>query len=282
MSTPTRGFIYAATGEKWVRESVTAAAELRRVHPDIPSVLFTEQSSAQSAHSHFDDVVVLPEQRWVRSESKLWAVAHSPFESAVFLDTDTHVRADVSDLFVVLERFDFAGVPVPSRTFAQPLHADPSDVPNAFQCPNSGVLAFRRNDATKGLFELWWDLYHADMETATANGLSGAMDQPSLRVALWRSNCSVLVLPPEFNMRTLHHRSRPTVAVGRVRIIHGRPSDVDKLDRRWNRVETPRMLTPLMQYQLRKAWQLAPKKLARHNGRAWRATAPLRKRFTGR
>jgi len=279
VTTPTRGFIYAATGEKWVRESVTAAAELRRVHPDIPSVLFTDQSFVDETRTAFDEVIALPERTWVRSESKLWGVAHSPFERTVFLDTDTHVRADISDLFNVLERFDFAGVPVPTRNFRRPRHSDPSDIPNAFQCPNGGVLAFRRNDATKELFELWWDLYHADLEKATKRGI---MDQPSLRVSLWRSNCSMLVLPPEFNMRTLHHRSRPTIAVGPVRIIHGRPPDVDKLERRWNRTETPRMLTPIVQFQLRQAWRAAPRKLIPRNTRAWKATAKLRDRFTGR
>jgi hypothetical protein len=241
-----RGFLYAATGERWVRESVASATRLKRVHPDLPAIVFTDVPEVAAA-GPFDDVITLPERTWVRTEAKVWAVGRSPFERTVYLDTDTHVYGDVSDLFTVLDRFDFAAVPVETRLSRSPAHADPADIPDAFLSMNGGVLAYTRNDRTRELLELWWDLYQADKATAA----NAVLDQPSLRVALWRSRVQLLHLPPELNMRTIRYRAIPVTAVGPVRVIHGRPRDVDALERRWNASTGSRLLTPLTQYQAR-------------------------------
>jgi hypothetical protein len=240
-----RGFLYVATGEKWVREALDSVARLKKVHPDVPAAMFTDMPELAKT-APFDDVITLPDQEWVNTEQKVWAVGRSPFERTVYLDTDIYVYGDLTDLFTVLDRFDFAAVPIQLRLCRRSDHADPTDIPEAFQSVNGGMFAYRRNDHTKELFELWWRLYQADKQTAAS-----LMDQPSLRVALWRSECQVLLLPPEFNMRTIRYRVQPTTAVGPVRIIHGRPRDADALAARWNARDDLRLLTPLTQYQLR-------------------------------
>ena len=241
-----RGFLYAATGERWVREAAGSVEKLKRVHPDIPAIIHTDLPELAAA-GPFDEVITLPEKRWIRTESKVWAVGRSPFERTVYLDTDTHVYGDVSDLFAVLDRFDFAVVPIQMRLCRRQDHADPEDIPESFQSVNGGVLAYRRNDRTRALLEMWWDLYQADMKTTKK-----VLDQPSLRVSLWRSEAKLLHLPPELNMRTIRYRVQPTTAVGPVRVIHGRPRDADALERRWNASTTSRLLTPLTQYQARR------------------------------
>jgi len=272
---PSRGFLYAATGEKSVREAIVAATQLHRVHPDVPSVLFTDRPDLARS-GPFVQVIQVPEQRWVRTEAKVWAVGRSPYEQTVYLDTDTFVCGDMTELFDVLDRFDVAGVPVTLRLAKGAHHADPDDVPDAFQTINGGMLAYRRNDATAALFERWWELYQADRAAA---GDDHIMDQPSLRVALWRTDCQLLIVPSEFNMRTKQYRSRPVAAVGRVRMIHGRPRDLHALDRKWNRSDRPRFLTPLFQYQLRLILRRVPRRLVPE--RVMRATLPLRQRLTG-
>lgn len=272
---PSRGFLYAATGEKSVREAIVAATQLHRVHPDIPSVLFTDLPDL-AAGGPFEQVITVPEQRWVRTEAKVWAVGRSPYEHTVYLDTDTYVCGDMTPLFDVLDRFDIAGVPVTLRLAKGAGHADPDDIPDAFQTINGGMLAYRRNDATAALFDRWWELYQADRATA---GDDRIMDQPSLRVALWRTDCQLLIVPSEFNLRTKQYRSRPVAAIGPVRMIHGRPNDPSALDRKWNRTEQPRFITPLFQYQLRVLLRSGPRRLV--PARLMDATLPLRQRLTG-
>ena len=220
----TRGFLYAAAGEAAVGEAVASVARLRTVHDDVPAAIVTDLP-ALAATGRFDEVVELPRRDWVGSTVRMWAAGRSPFERTVQLDADMHVCADVSDLFSVLDRFDLAAVPVAIDD------ADRSDAPAAFRDVDPGVLAYRRNDRTTELF--------ADV-----------MNGRTLRAALWRSDCRVVWLRPEFNMRADRYRSSPVVAAGPVRIIRGRAAEVDALAARWNASSEPRLLTPL-RYQAR-------------------------------
>lgn len=268
-----RGFVYAATGAKWVHEANASAAQLRTVHDDIPRILYTNLP-AVADRTVFDDVITVPEQTWVQTEVKLWSVARSPFERTVYIDTDTYVCADVTGLFDVLARFDFAAIPVPFQRPPHAGHFNPDDIPESFQSVNGGVFSFRRNDATARMLDEWWELFQDDKSR-----VGTAADQPSLRIALWRSDCRILQMPAEFNMRTLRYRAQPTVAVGPVRIIHGRPRDFDALARRWNTRTEARLLTPIGQYQLRRA---ARPLLQSRAGRWVRAaTVPLRRKLAG-
>jgi hypothetical protein len=269
------GFLYAATGERWVGEAESSARQLRRVHSGAHITLFTDRPGAV-AKDAFDEVVQVPARRWVWTEVKLWAMARSPYERTIYLDTDTHVVGELSEIFASLDRYDFAGVPVPMRRVTVADHADPPEIPSTFQNVNGGVLAWRTNDATRELLDTWWDLFHADLATA---GDHAVMDQPSLRVALWRSRCQILLLPSEYNVRTLGYRVRPTTAVGPVRVIHGRPPDVERLARRWNAREDARLLTPWMQYQLRVAMHHVT--TSRLPAPLREATASLRRRLAG-
>ena len=266
------GFLYAATGAPWIREAMASVARLRSVHPDIPAVLFTNMPSV-AAGAAFDEVIPVPDRSWVATEVKLWAVRRSPFERTVFLDTDTDVVADVSDLFAVLDRFDIAAAPTPFGRL-QPNHPSDVGIPDAFPPASGGVLAFRDSPATAALFDAWWRLYQQDKER-----LGRAADQPSLRAALWQSECRFLSLPAEFNMRTPRYRAHPTVAVGPVRVIHGRARRVDALARRWNADHGPRLLTPLLQYNVRRA--LRPLARSRVLRRVHRAAHPVRRLLAG-
>lgn len=245
-----RGFLYAATGERWVREACASATQLRRVQPGVPIALFTNLPDL-IAPGIFDEVVTVPEQKWTGTEVKLWAAARTPFDRTVFLDTDTYPCGDLSDAFNVLDRYDFAAVPVPNRVHRRPDHVNPDDIPDAFQTVNGGMFAWRQNEATKELIDLWWELYQADLAALGGkSGRGGVRDQPSLRTALWRSRCQILLLPPEYNLRTPGHRVEPMIAIGPVRLIHGRPGDIEAIERRWNATTEVRLLTPLFRYEL--------------------------------
>ena len=283
-----RGFLYIANGRRWADEAATSLRSLRAWHPDVEVAIFTDDP-AHVSRAGFDVVCPLPERAWVRSEPKVWGVGQSPFERTVFLDTDTRICGDLSELFEVLDRFDFAAVPVPRRNFKRDFHAVPADMPAAFQCPNGGMLVYRDSAATKDFLADWWDRYQADRITVDAAKAAGhdvyILDQPSLQAALWQSDCQMLLLPPEYNTRTLYYKSRPLTAVGRVRIIHGRVDDMDALDRRWNKENRQRLLTPLPRYAAREAarWVLSIGpgqpllKLVRRLRKHWR-----RRRLSGR
>src|SRR4051794_2285116 len=167
-----RGFLYAATGERGIDEAVVSASRARRMHPDVPAVLFTDDP-ARARRGPFDDVIVVPDHGWSASEVKVWALGRSPFDRTVFLDSDTHVIADVSDLFAVLDRYDVAGAPEPGyKTMGG--HTPHPEIPDAFQPVNSGVIAYRRSPATSAFLADWLERYREDQQRVRPTA-----DQPS-------------------------------------------------------------------------------------------------------
>ena len=104
MNTAREGVIYVATGRKWIEEATASVAMLKQHMPGVQVVLFSDRDDAGGT---FDDVVVLDRQEGGYRD-KILCLRRSPFERTIFLDTDTHVTADLGELFRLLDRFDVA------------------------------------------------------------------------------------------------------------------------------------------------------------------------------
>lgn len=133
----------------------------------------------------------------------------APFERCVFLDSDTHVCGDLSDLFGLLDTFDLAVAPETLRG----LHYNLPGVPGAFSEFNTGVIAFRRNPDVEKFFRSW----RTDYDTLfTERGF--VADQPSFRWSAFRSTLRIAPLPSEFHFIAL----TPNYTMWQVRLVHGR------------------------------------------------------------
>ena len=116
--------------------------ELRLVFKHPPRLGFPE----------FDRVepVISPHVR-----SKVDYLAETPFAETLYLDTDTRVLGDLSELFRLLERFELA--------LAQRAHvpASPAEalwrhaVPSSFPQANGGVVLYRSSPAALGFMADW-------------------------------------------------------------------------------------------------------------------------------
>ena len=124
-------------------------------------------------------------------------ISQSPFTRSIYLDTDTFIDDDISDLFTLLDKFDFAGVICHSRKRDKysKLINEYKSIPYNFSEINSGVLVFKKNSKTSELFKNWKNFYYKYIEQTEG------WDQPSLRVALWSTNLKQYVLPVEYNVR---------------------------------------------------------------------------------
>lgn len=220
MTPHSRGFVYVATGDSYREEAARSAAGLRALHPRDRICLVTDRAEGPA---FWDDLIVLERPSFGFADKLAMRLA--PYERSVFLDTDTTVVGDLSELFALLERFDFAG----HQLFEG--HDYPADgVPDAFPEFNSGVLAFRRGPACAALFDRWERLYPVFL----ARNRDGAYrpenvsDQQSLRVAAYESGARLAVLGPEYNfvpqqvnfacaaVRVLHGRGRASALAGRI------------------------------------------------------------------
>lgn len=223
-----RGVVYIATGPRHLDEMLISAKSVRRHMPDVPIVLFTDQSSVPAGVFTEIRVIENPRHSFI---DKIAPLRDTPFERTLFLDTDTLVCAPVEDLFEILDRFELAVSRAPLR------HDRPFSTPNCFTEVNTGVMAYRKTSAVDALFADWLRVY--EREVAETGRMDS--DQPAFRDALFRSPASFYVLPQEYNLRTVM-----PAAVGRctVRIIHGRAPDMEQLARWVNESHRIRLFLP--------------------------------------
>jgi hypothetical protein len=202
----TCGVIYVATGAKFVAEAEASLATLRQSNPGLPAVLLTDEAPRNPGC--WDEVIVAAELQGQGARAKLH-MDRAPWERCVFLDTDTMVCGDLSAGFALLDRFDFAGEHSHSGH-----HYQVPGLPTAFPEINSGVLFWRKNQATQALFEKWRHLYDADSKTYGGR----KWDQKSLRQAVWESDVRFTNLPSSYNLMPYF----PAALEGHVVVAHGR------------------------------------------------------------
>lgn len=236
-----RGFVYVATGARYIAEACVSAASLRAAMPAARVALVTD-APPRDAAPLFDTVLVCTDVQH-RPIDKLLAW-EAPFERCVFLDTDTHVSGDLSELFDLLDTHDLAAAPETLRGW----HYTLPGVPAPFPEYNTGVIVFRRTPAVADFFRSW----RADYEALLA-ARGFVSDQPSFRWTAFRSPVRIAALPSEYHFIAL----TPNYTMWNVRLIHGR-GDLAALSRDLNAHLGPRAyvpgLGPVAGFAGRKLW----------------------------
>ncbi|MEO1562530.1 MAG: hypothetical protein AAFR98_03770 [Pseudomonadota bacterium] len=149
-----RGIVFAATGEPGsihITMAQKAAIHVKQVMPQIDIHLFTNQTIE---HPAIDKVIPLNDGAAFRP--KLEAMSASEFDQTIYLDNDIAVLADISMLFEVLDRFDYA-IAGNERTLAAET-ASGAAYPVLLE-KNSGVLAFRKSESMIDFLDTWRDRY---------------------------------------------------------------------------------------------------------------------------
>jgi hypothetical protein len=184
------GVIYIAFGERYVGEAIFSAESLKQ-QSDLPITLFTDLGVS----SPFIDSVVKinPEHK----RAKVDFIGESPYERTLYLDSDTKIVRDISDVFGILDKFDVAAAHDHSRKTSRWSSKVPAyaAIPYAFPEYNGGVLLFRRSEAAQAFLALWRTRFHENKH------LTNGQDQATLRISLWESDVKLHTLPPEFNVR---------------------------------------------------------------------------------
>lgn len=196
------GSLYAAVGEKFVRKAERSARSLRQVMPAIRLALASDCPTS----GPFDRTLAIPGGDAYRA--KILAMRDSPFDRTLFLDADTYVVAELSGVFRLLDRFDFALAHAPNRVTMVL-----EDVPDSYPEFNTGVIAFRRTPPVQAALDAWLDEYDRLLPLEPPS-----KDQPSFRrVAFRMPELRIATLTPEFNQRfsMAGYINQP------VRILHG-------------------------------------------------------------
>ncbi len=183
----TNGVIYVAKGAGYLELAIASAQSLKATNPDLAIDVFTDHPVPDC--SPFDQVHAIPD---VPARAKIACMPLSRFLRTLFLDCDTLILQPLGDLFAVLDRFELAVAHDVRRASALIREGHEVETPYAFPQLNTGVLLYRRSEATQAFFSEW-----AQRFRAAAN----LRDQVTFKDLIWSSDIRFYVLPPEFNLR---------------------------------------------------------------------------------
>lgn len=222
-----KGVIFVASGKKFEQEVLQAARSVKQNMPELPIALFTD--NGDYSNDLFQKIFKIPNPRYNFAD-KIYPILNSPFEKTLYLDTDTWICDRLDDVFEVLDTYDIALAHAPVR------HGEYSYCcPECFPHFNAGVIAYNKNIAVQKTFIIWEEYYQAQILKYPER----IDDQESLRRALYFSTLRIMVLPPEYNLRTIF----PGFVGGGVyvKIIHGRHKNPAGMIQKLNDSRRPRI-----------------------------------------
>jgi len=201
-----RGFVYAATGSSiYVDLAIRSARSLKLQCPDIPIDLYTDQD----VHDPVFSKVHKPEESWFRV--KIDALINSRFQETVYIDADTYVIDDISDIFYLFQNYDICACHDPGRNSEHGSAILDSHFPESFPTLNGGLIGITKSEKSQEFLQLW---------KQTIQSRNQLKDQPSFRELIWQSNLHLSILPPEYNIMFLRWLDVLGYKQGIPKIIH--------------------------------------------------------------
>jgi len=192
-----KGVLYIAFGDNFLKEMLYSAESVKRNSPDMHITVFSDRE----VDSDFIDDCRLIEVKHIRA--KVDYIQYSPYDQTIFLDTDTVVDHDISEMFGILEKYDFAICHdlARKRENVSKLIPEYAEIPYAFSEINPGVMVFNMNERVSKFFSGWRELFYKHFD-------KWPYEQPTFRTALWQSDVSLYILPPEYNIRSRTNREK--------------------------------------------------------------------------
>lgn len=192
-----RGVLYIAFGDNFLQELLFSAESVKKHNPNLHITVFSDKP----IDSDYVDQCVLINVNHLRP--KVDYVHQSPYEETIFLDTDTIVDYKLTDMFGVLQKYDFAICHdlARKRENVSRLIPEYREIPYSFSEVNPGVMVFRRCDPVQNFFKLWREYFYKYFNRLP-------YEQPTFRVALWKSDLNFYILPVEYNIRSKGNREK--------------------------------------------------------------------------
>jgi len=215
MSASEKGVIYVVTGpkESYWKEAMLSIESLKRFNPDIPVTIFTDR--IRPVEYQNVRVVEISEPK-LTFYDKWIGIKNSPYHKTLYLDTDTYVCDDLSEIFVLLDSFSLIVCFDPTYYKRYCVKQERMyGIPRSFPILQAGVIAFRKDKEFENFLNLWEVIFWDEIQAKA--GVPD--DQAALRVALYRDkNLRFMILPYEYNMAL----SGPIYFMTAPKIFHAR------------------------------------------------------------
>jgi len=252
------GVIYVATGSKYVNEALNSASSLKEKMPKLDITIFSDENVKAKC---INECVIIKSSNNGYLD-KIVGMSKSPYESTLFLDSDTYICDDFSELFTLLKKYDIGAAEAELRAGSNLLgetynYQEIKDIDGRFIFPmyNSGVILYKKSPQVSQFFSDWLTL--ADKQMQEKRITYG--DQPAFQITLHKSNLREVVLTPEYNCRFIF----PVCVSGIVKILHGRHSDIVTVAKEINSDINTRIFHPRWGLISDKKLQLITKVLAK-------------------
>src|SRR6266550_8544105 len=109
----TVGVIYVATGSpNYIDEACNSAYSCKEKMPEMHITIFSDQRINATC---FDKFIILQSSHNGYLD-KIMAMQQSPYERTLFLDTDTYICSNFSELFGLLDKYDIGIMLAEHRT----------------------------------------------------------------------------------------------------------------------------------------------------------------------
>lgn len=199
----TRGFVFAATGEKYVTLARRAAHTLRLATPDAQIDIFTDQDVSDTVFNQVHQLEISSRR------PKLEVLRRSRFDKTIMLDADVVCLMDFSELFDLLEHAHLGAVHDVIRR-RDHLFPHPG-IPRAHPVFNTGLLLFRKSHEVQSFARKWSE----SMERSQS-----LIDQPSFRRLVWTTQIPFVSIPREYNVIQLLELYSWGGSMGAPRVLH--------------------------------------------------------------
>jgi alpha-N-acetylglucosamine transferase len=196
-------YLYCATGKNYQLEAIKSAESIKKFDATNDIIIYIDKRYPDLDYESVFNKILFLEHYSYSYIDKLNAMKLCDYNKIIYLDTDTHILADISDLFLLLDRFDIGVAHEPVRFIHK---YEKKEIPDSFPHLNTGVIAFKKS-TTSDFIQNWIKNY----DTTTHQ-----QDQPSFRETLYYSDLKFNILPPEYNFRS----NTIQFACNQIKIIH--------------------------------------------------------------
>jgi hypothetical protein len=190
------GVVYIVTtdrSEVYLKAAINSARSVSQFCPGLGVHLFTDsfgmEMVGQLKDSPFSSCGEIKNPHY---RSKVDYLAETPFKRTLYLDSDTRVVRDISEMFTLLDRFDLALAHAHKRNYQKTLAEWNEVIPESFPQYNGGVILFKNTPGVVSFMREWGTNFHE---------AGFRKDQVTLREMLWKTELRLATLPPEYNVR---------------------------------------------------------------------------------
>ena len=192
-----RGVLYIAFNENFLKEALISAESVKKHCPDMNITIY---SDIEVSSKYVDNYAKISPKH---IRSKVDFIHTTPYEKTIFLDSDTIIDHDISEMFDILEKYDMAICHdlARKRKYVSEQIPEYSKIPYVFSEVNPGVVVFKKNERVMKFFEDWRKLFYKYFSR-------NPYEQPTFRTALWHSDVKLYIMPVEFNIRSKANRQK--------------------------------------------------------------------------